>query len=168
VEAGGGHRISRLTQETGFEKPRGVSRVDVRAGFTQVHVQGLGEPMTESRISVLEAVSAVDVSIDFLKLTPAGLSFLVPEAQSEAVQKALAAFGFSLSRDRSIVLVHAVNMRDEEGLIAGIIQAAIASGARIDHVGDMHDRVLLVMDEADAERVANDFRTSLIGGVNAP
>jgi hypothetical protein len=36
-------------------------------------------------------------------------------------------------------------MRDEEGLIARIVEQAIATGTSVEHVGDMHDRLLLVV-----------------------
>jgi hypothetical protein len=57
--------------------------------------------------------------------------------------------------DRSIVLVHAVSIRDEEGMIAGIVNTAITNGIRIDHVGDMHDRMLMVVQREDADRLAS-------------
>jgi len=62
------------------------------------------------------------------------------------------------------VLVHAVSIRDEEGLIAGIVHTAIALGIRIDHVGDMHDRMLMVVQKEDAERLAAHVRSSSIHG----
>lgn len=141
--------------ETEFEKKRGISAVEVRRGFAQVHVSQLQGNLMEERLRVLRAVADVDASIDFLKLTPSGLSFLVPGDRGDIVGQALAGVGvnFSVRKNRSIVLVHAVNIRDEEGLIAGIVQTAIASGATIDHIGDMHDRMLMVVSDDDAERV---------------
>ena len=105
-----------------------------------------------------------DVNIDFLKLTPSGLSFLALEDRAETVKTVLKAaeVDFIAQKSRSIVLVHAVNMRDEEGLIASIVQAAIASRAIVDHIGDMHDRLLMVLDSADAERLAAKLRKDLV------
>jgi aspartate kinase len=142
-------------QETAFEKPRGISGVERKEGFAQVHVSQLSEPMMDQRLRVLEAVAAAGVSIDFVKLTPSGMAFVIPEESAEQVERALTDLSvkFSIRRGRTVVLVHAVNMRDEEGLIARILERAIGSGARIDHVGDMHDRVLMVLESADAGRV---------------
>lgn len=153
-----------LTPETGFEKQRGVSRIETRTGFAQVHVSRLEQPIMAERIRVLEAVAAVGVSIDFLKLTPSGLSFIVPEDRYEVVDEALHLTGveFSNQKGRSIVLVHAVNMRDEEGLIALAVQAAIRSGAKVDHVGDMHDRMLMVVSAEDAELLEKQFAQNLM------
>ena len=53
-----------------------------------------------------------------------------------------------------IVSVHAVNMQDEEGLVAGIVSEVIASGLQVDHIGDMHDRLLLVTDQETGDRLA--------------
>ena len=141
--------------ETEFEKRRGVSHTEVRDGFAQVHVTQLTGDVMAARLAVLQAVALVQVSIDFLKLTPTGLSFLVPSDKAAVVESTLAGTDakFSVRRDRSIVLIHAVNIRDEEGLIALVMREAIAQGTAIDHVGDMHDRLLLVVSEADAMRL---------------
>lgn len=133
------------SQETEFEKPRGISRIEVRTGYAQAHVTQLGADLVAGRLDVLELVAASGVSIDFLKFTPSGLTFLMAEADSARVESALAGTTarVGLRSDQAMVMVHAVNMRDEEGLIARIVSAAIASGARIDHLGDMHDRLLI-------------------------
>lgn len=141
-----------MATETDFEKRRGVSRIEVRDGFAQVHSSRIAEPLMEGRLSVLQRVADARVSIDFLKLTPSGLSFLIPEAQSQAVEHALKDCDVhtTVKPGRSIVLVHAVNIRDEEGMIARVVQEVIASGARMDHISDMHDRMLVVVHTEDA------------------
>jgi aspartokinase len=153
-----------MMRETQFEKPRGVSDVEVRHGYSQVHVSRLDGDVMQARLAVLSAVANAGVSIDFLKLTRSGLSFLVDEASSDKVAEALDPLGrrFSVRRDRSIVLVHAVNMRDEEGLIAGIVRDTIATGASIDHIGDMHNRMLLVMPREHVDQVAERLRSGTV------
>ncbi len=115
-----------------------------------------------ARLQVLAAVAAAGISIDFLKLTPSGLSFLVPEGEADIVDKAVAPLGFhfSVRHDRSIVLVYAVSIRDEEGLIAGIVHTAIANDIRMDHVGDMHDRMLMVVRNEDADRLVSHIKVT--------
>ena len=146
--------------ETIFEKQRGISRVEVRPGYAQVHVSRLDSPLMEQRLLVLEAVAAAGVSVDFLKLTPTGFSFMVKQASATACESAIAATGvhFSFRHDRSIVLVYAVNIRDEEGVIANILKTTITTCTRVDHVGDMHDRLLMVVNSADVERVVAQFK----------
>ena len=143
--------------ETEFEKKRGVSRVEVRHGFAQVHVSRIPVNVMGERLKVLAAVAAVGISIDFLKLTPSGMSFVVPEPVADKLAGAIEPLGihFSVRHDRSIVLVHAVSIRDGEGMIAGIVNTAITNGIRIDHVGDMHDRMLMVVQKEDGERLAS-------------
>jgi aspartate kinase len=147
-------------QETEFEKPRGVRRVETRTNYTQVHVHGLKEPVMDARLKVLAAVAEANVSIDFMKLTPDGLSFLVTADKSDSVDGALRRGGvaFELRKDRSIVLVHAVNIRDEEGLIAEVVTTAIRSGATIDHIGDMHDRLLMIVRNDEAKAVESSLK----------
>jgi len=148
--------------ETDFEKRRGISHVEVRTGLTQVHVLDLPQPIAKSRINVLQAVAEAGVSLDFLKLTPTGLSFIVVADKTQTISETLGKGGFSnqLDTNRGIVLVHAVNMRDEEGMIATILQRLINSGISIDHASDMHDRILIVTEESQAEK----FKSLIEGG----
>ena len=149
-----------LTHETEFEKRRGISSVEVRHGYARVHVSRIEHQLMKERMRAMEAVSDAEVSIDFLKLTPTGLSFIVPNSQADSVDKALAPTGlyFSVKRDRSIVLVHAVNIRDEEGMIANILKTTIATCTQVDHVGDMHDRLLMVVRTETVDAVLEQFR----------
>lgn len=153
------------TNETAFEKKRGISRVEIRTGFAQAHVSQLADPVVETRLGVLGAIAEAGVTLDFLKLTQSGLSFLVREDQANDVSKALEGLGvhFSCRPNRHVMMVHAVNMRDEEGLIAHIVHEAIASGAKVDHISDMHDRLLMVVDAADSERVQRQIEKALQG-----
>jgi len=157
------HKIS---SETEFEKRRGVSRVEVRHGFAQVHVSRIPDDVMAVRLKVLAAVASAGISIDFLKLTPSGMSFIVPGQDGDVLQTALEPLGvhFSIRHDRSIVLVYAVSIRDEEGLIAGIVHTAIQNGIRIDHVGDMHDRMLMVVQKEDADRLASQIEVTSAQG----
>lgn len=144
-----------MHQETAFERPRGVHHIEIRKGFSQVHVAQL-DPSGSDREHVLRAVANAGVSIDFVKLTPGGLSFIVPQLQAPDVTEALAdRTGTEIRPDRSIVLVHAVNIRDEEGLIAKIVRVATEAGVDLDHIGDMHDRLLLVVPASDAPRLSS-------------
>jgi aspartokinase len=149
---------------TDFEKRRGVSRVEVRDGYAQVHASRMPDPIIDGRLGVLQLVANALVSIDFLKLTPSGLSFLIQESQAQKVEDVLkkSDVHFSVKPGRSVVLVHAVNMRDEEGLIARIVREVIASGARMDHISDMHDRVLVVVHTEDAGRLRDWLEEHLI------
>lgn len=143
-------------RETAFERPRGVSQVETRKGYCQVHVEGLLDPLVTKRLEALAALADIGVSIDFLKLTPRGFSFVAPADRAADVERVLP--GAQVARDRSIVSIHAVSIRDEEGLLADIVREAIALGVQIDHVGDGHDRLLLVVGDADATRIERHFR----------
>jgi aspartokinase len=155
--------------ETAFEKRRGISSVEVRSGFAQVHVSRLDQPIMDHRLRVLGAVAGGGISIDFLKLTQSGLSFLVPEHLAELVSQALGQLDvhFTIKENRHILLVHAVNMRDEEGLISRILLESIASGVRLDHVSDMHDRMLIVVASEDAPKLKEFIEKQLMAVAHA-
>lgn len=151
---------SRGTGETEFEKRRGVNKVEIRPGLTRAYVTSLKEPVMESRLRVLSAVREAGVSIDFLKFGQSAMSFVSPESSHDSLKRALESCDCesSLEKGRCIVTVHAVNMQDEEGLVARIVSEVIASGVDVDHVGDMHDRLLLVTNSSTGEVLAQRLR----------
>lgn len=153
-------------QETAFEKRRGISRVETRPGYAQIYVDPLAEPLAASRLALLREVADEGVSIDFLKLTQSGLSFVVDQESAARVAQRIAKAGFAFEalEDRHIVLVHAENMRDEAGLIADVMKHAIGSGARIEHVTDMHNRMLMVV-PADQSAILVQALQALGGGL---
>lgn len=154
-----------MNSQTEFEKPRGVSHVEIRPGFAQVHVSDLPTPLEDARLRVLELLAASRISIDFLKLTQSGLSFVVDAREATAVETALKAqnLSFTIGLDRSVMLVHCVNMRDEEGLIARVVAMALESGARVEHLSDMHDRMLIVAEDETARTLAARYESELKG-----
>ena len=152
--------------ETAFEKQRGIGLVEVRGGYAQVHVSRLAEPIHDHRLDVLKVVAEAGTSVDFLKLTPSGLSFLVSESEVNETRKALEPLQvhYTIREDRCVVLVHAVNMRDEEGLTAKIVQKAIESGALVDYISDMHDRMMIVAESKYAQLLSDLFKEEQIHG----
>lgn len=167
-----GHELADKTLDvpsfaaTEFEKARGVNKIETRGGFAGVQVGKLGSDLAAGRLGVLEAIREVGVSIDFLKLTSDGLSFLTETRTVTDVKSALKEFSEDVEiwEDRQILIVHAVNMRDEEGLVARIVSDVIASGAQIDHMGDMHDRLLMAMSAEDAEKAETYLRARFLEG----
>lgn len=152
-------------QETAFEKGRGISSVEIRRGFAQAHVLDLGDPILDKRIEVLQAIAEADISLDFLKLTHDGLSFLVKQELASRLDEALKAIQVhhTVKPGHDIVLVHAVNMRDEEGLIARVLRQAMVSGVKVEHIGDMHDRMLMVVDASRSDALRSQIESSLLG-----
>jgi aspartate kinase len=148
------------TLETEFEKKRGISSVDSRLGYAQVHISNLLGNVPEARLRVMSALADAGISIDFLKLTPTGLSFLVKNEEGEVVARTVkdVAVDCSIRPNQAIVLVHAVNIRDEEGLVGDIVCAVIGAGIEIQHTGDMHDRLLLVVSESVAQETISVIR----------
>ena len=90
-----GFNLSQIA-ETDFEKRRGINAIEVRTGYTQVHVTGLQSPIASSRIQVLTEIANAGISLDFLKLTPTGLSFIIPSDKTNVIQKILQDKSYSL------------------------------------------------------------------------
>ncbi|MFN8139467.1 MAG: hypothetical protein U0R49_06690 [Fimbriimonadales bacterium] len=154
-----------MHQGTAFETERGISSVDASHGHALIVVAGLPEAeLAARRHEALKALAVLGISLDFLKLSLDGFSFVVPESRGEAVRDVLRAAGLEaeLFTNRSILTVCAVNIRDESGLVARIAQTVVQSGAAIESVGDMHSSVLIVLDTASAEKAVAALR-QLVG-----
>ena len=96
---------SRGIGETEFEKTRGINSVEVRRGLASAYLSGLAEPAMESRLAALDAIEAAGISVDFLKLSPGAMSFLIDESDQEKLRNALTEVGisFELVSDRCVV-----------------------------------------------------------------
>lgn len=149
--------ISTLGPGTLFERPRGISEVTITQGVASVTISGLEAPEAAARVRLLGLVADRGVNIDFCKLIPGGLAFVVDEAAVETVEQALAGTEVTLRRGRAVVMVHAANIREEEGLLASALERASRSGVELEHAGDMHDRLLLVCAAEEAERLREVF-----------
>lgn len=158
-----GNPIPAEVAETAFERPRGIAGVEIRGTFAQVHVSGFEGDVMRHRIEVLRRVKDAGINLDFLKLTNSGMAFLIQESDAATLKQALEGHAprVTVRSGRHIVMVHGANMRDEAGSIAGIVSMAIATGAKIDHLGDMHDRMLLVAEQSAAETIAARLRKEL-------
>ena len=147
--------------ETAFEKARGISDIRVSINWSQVHIEHLTNPVPEHRIRVLEKLKTCSIKIQLLKLNHDGLSFLIKESDREQVSALLSDWNPAVSPEMCIISIFAVNVRDEEGLIARIIGAAISSGARLEHAADMHDRLLIAARISDADQIITSIRSGL-------
>lgn len=131
--------------------------MEISRGHALIVVSGIPEEDWGRRmLEALGALKNADYSIDFLKVSSSGFSFVVPEAQAAAVREVLCAAGFdaAVKSDRAILIVKAPNIRDESGLVARIAQLIVRSGAAIEQVGDMHSSVQVVLESAKADRAA--------------
>ncbi len=140
--------------ETAFEKARGVNRVEIRTGFASARIGGLHGEVLKERLAILQPVFESGISFDFLKFSADGMSFVVPESLREKLEGVLHSSGaeFEVKGGRAVLIIHAVNMRDEAGLVAKIVSQVIDSGANIEHLGEMHDRLLMLMGKGGAEK----------------
>lgn len=151
------------TQETEFERPRGILEVTTEDGYSQIHAGGLPHPIHENRLLLLQTVRSSATNIKMLKMTPSGLSFLVREHDTANLEQAVSVLPFpvSIRPGRSLVYAHSVNMRDEEGLIARVLAIAIGSGGHMEHVGDRHDCLIIAAEDGDAAKIADALRAEL-------
>lgn len=130
-----------------------------------MHIDGLKEPIHQARLAALEALRQAGVRTYLLKLVGDGLSFLIWEEEQTQGLAALKGYQTVATENCAVIDVFAVNMRDEAGLMARAIGAALASGAPLEHVGDMHDRLLIAARGDVAEVIAGAIRAEFgLGG----
>lgn len=139
-----------------FDLPRGLGEPLVRDSYAQVLVSFPDQDAKSGRLEALKIIQENGLSIDFLKFTHNGVSFVISADQAKKAAEVLANINadVKLSEGRSILLIPAVNMRDDEGLLALVLSEAIKTKAEILHIGDMHDRVLIVTDTEGAKEIA--------------
>lgn len=151
--------------ETDFEKARGVNKIEIRTGFASARITGLDGEVSKHRLRILNQVYQQEISLDFLKFSGDGMSFVVPDYRRDELVKVLEECGssFEVKPDRAVLIVHAVNMRDEEGLVASIVSQVIEFGANIEHLGEMHDRLLMLMGVSGAEKARDGLKARYPG-----
>lgn len=156
---------------TSFEPLRGVTDVRVRTGLCHLRLEGLGrEDLMTRRLHALQCLRDAGVKIDFLKLTADGFACVVVEEDAAKAIEALAQGGGRVaeSHGRALLSVHCVNIRDQVGIVAKIVEAATAAGARIEQVGDSHDRILLVVEQEAGNKAADALRAAFqLGALDA-
>lgn len=151
--------------ETDFEKARGVNKIEIRTGFASARITGLGDDVTKQRLAILNKVYDQEISLDFLKFSADGMSFVVPDYRREELIQVLenCCTSFEVKPNRAVLIVYAVNMRDEEGLVASIVSQVIEFGANIEHLGEMHDRLLMLMGMSGAEKARDGLKARYPG-----
>lgn len=147
---------------TEFEKHRGLHGVEIRERFANVFVP-LDMQTPASKLEALRAIKKAHISIDFLKLAGRGISFVCALDDAHSIEECLKSAGFKpkITRDRCVLIAYGVNMRDQEGLIAKIVSILAAGTDEIDHLGDMHDRVLAVVPKDQAQDLAQTLNRQL-------
>jgi aspartate kinase len=138
-----------MHSQTSFETERGISSVAVSHGFSLVIVSGISELEPKRRLDAFRILKDANVSLDFLKLSPTGFTFILAESDAEKAVGKLCEEGFEANciPGRTIITVNAANIRDENGLVARIAQTIVRSNATIEQVGDMHSSVQVVVDQ---------------------
>lgn len=141
--------------QTDFEKHRGLHGVEIRERYANVFVP-LSMADSKATLKALGAIRKSQISLDFLKLAGRGISFVCTLDNADSIEQCLKDAGFQpkIIRDRCVLIAYGVNMRDQEGLIAKIVSILAAGTDEIDHLGDMHDRVLAVVPKDQAQELA--------------
>jgi aspartokinase len=82
----------------------------------------------------------------------------VDEKMASDAAAALVGTEVMATTGRAMLSVHCANIRDEAGIVGKIAESVMASGARIEQVGDSHDCILLVVESDRANDAAARLR----------
>jgi aspartokinase len=144
-----------MHSQTPRDTPRGVQSVELEEGYALVEVRGLAPwEISAKRREALQAIESAGISLDLFKITMDGFSFVVAEPLTDKTQEVLRQAGFqpTVLRDQAILLINTPNVRDADGLLARICSEVISADAEIQHLGDMHTGVMIVLKREEAER----------------
>lgn len=151
-----------MHSQTAIDTPRGVLGVEVEEGYALVEVRGL-QPweISTKRREALKAIEEAGISIDLFKITVNGFSFVIADAVAGKTYEALNKAGFhpNVLRDQAILVVATPNVRDADGLLARICFEVVNAGAEIQHLGDMHTGVMIVLKRDEAEKALRRLKT---------
>lgn len=136
-------RVHPFGQETVFEPQRGITKVELDEGYVQVIVY------TDDINEALDSLVEEGCSFHYLKLLSKEISFIVDEEHNR----------WSLDeviKNLSILKIHAANLREEDGLVAHILEIASRMDIEINHISDVHNCLTLVLDKIDAKKLCQE------------
>lgn len=130
-------------QAVHFEKERGITDVTARGSVAHVSVSLGTRAISLARLALLGRFAQAQVPVFLVKLLPDGISFALRESAVEAGAQLLREMGVShtMTRDLSLLTVHAGAMRDLSGVMASIYETLVTSGAQVIQTGDAYNAV---------------------------
>ncbi len=138
--------------------------MEIAAGFALVQVFGIAPAdLLQKRIECMEQLASGGVSFDFLRLSTDGFSFVVPGRDAEKVDAPLNSLKvrFEKIANQSLITVSVPNLREENGLLAKIVELVATTGVQVNSIGDTHTSVLILLPADDAKSVSQLLRTHI-------
>lgn len=135
-------------RRVGFEKERGVLSIEAETGrsFVLVDLSGQGAGAS-SALQVLSPLAEGGLPIQFLRIHPDCLSFVVAQADLPRVRETLAEAGvpFEASESCAVITVVAPNMRSIPGLMARMGETLFGRAVGVYQMADSHSSVSCVI-----------------------
>lgn len=148
-------------ERVSFERERGVSTITVspEVAYLFVRAHAETEPV-RVRQQVLDLLAQAQLSIFLIKIQRNGLSFAVPAEDLARVHQALAGapLQITVKPHLRVVSIYGQNMRELHGVLARIAEILNEAGVAIEQISDAHDRLICLIDSAQAHEVAKRIR----------
>lgn len=144
-----------------FERERGVYQIQVTRDVAHVVVEvGADAERPRRLMRVFRALAERSIPIFLIKLHHSAVSFAVEGVRVPDVERSLqgVALECAARRDLALLSIIASSMRDLTGVMVSIADALQETGARLYGVGDSHNSVQCLIEEARVEPALTQLR----------
>jgi aspartate kinase len=151
------------TQQTTFEKERGVNDVHIDAEVAHIVVSLPPEKETpDKHLDIYKGLGGTGMALRLVKMHPGGVSFAVDREDFAEAQETIRSLGYDFeAADNMVVLaITAVNMREMFGVMAKMAETLLRAEVETVQVGDAHDAVLCMVPGAQADTAVAALRTA--------
>lgn len=151
------------TQQTTFEKERGVNDVHVDAEVAHIVVSlPPGKQTPDKHLDIYKGLGGTGMALRLVKMHPGGVSFAVDRHDFAHAQEIIRALGydFEATDDLVVLAITAVNMREMFGVMAKMAETLLIAEVETVQVGDAHDAVLCMVPGAQAEKALGALRAA--------
>lgn len=150
-EAGAKTVTTSEAAHVGFERPRGVRRIQVERGYAYIMMPTEGRP--QGLWEVFRPLSRASVSVDTIKLHDRSLHFSVSEDQLDAAVRVLDELGltYEVTPDCAMLTVYAPDMRSIPGVMATIIAGLHEARVAVLATDDSYNSVFCIIPGTQAD-----------------
>ncbi len=144
-------------QELGTDiSDRLITGIAHMSSITQIRVQ-TKEETHRLQSDVFKSMAEAGISVDFINISPTGVIYTVPDAQTEKAVHILKTLGFYPEITQNCAKVSAVGagMTGVPGVASRIVQSLTSAGVQILQSADSHTTIWVLIHEQDLKMAVN-------------
>ncbi|MBB6452868.1 aspartate kinase [Salirhabdus euzebyi] len=149
---------SSRSEEDGKDIPdRLITGIAHLAGISQINVQTTPENMEKLHDEVFSTMANADISVDFINISPNGVTYTVPSNSARRAVELLETLGYSPEVIAECAKVSTVGagMSGVPGVTAKIVHSLTAKGIKILQSADSHTTIWVLIKEKDLKEAVS-------------